>query len=103
MLHWETIIPWFVLGVVVLAWTLESVLNPVIESTDLSIVGTMVAKDMDATLYPRDNLFANEELYRFYTPLYRQLIMQLWQIGGSFEAALAWLVPIVLSLYLAGM
>ena len=99
----ETIVAGIVLGLMVIAWTLDSFLNPMINSTDLNMVATMVTKDMDATLYARDNLFTNDELYRFYTPLYRWVIYQMWQLGGSFEAGLVWLVPPVLGLYLVGM
>src|SRR5262245_53377066 len=89
-----------VLVLVVIVWTLESFLNPVVDSTDLNIVATMVTKDRDGTLYARDTLFAHEELFRLYTPLYRWVVDQMWQFGGSFEAGLAWLVPIVLTAYL---
>jgi hypothetical protein len=91
------------LGLVVLAWTLDSALNPAITSTDLNMSATIVAKDQDASLYPRDNLFSDEALVRFYTPLYREIIARTWQLGGTFEAGLIWLVPPVLSLYLIAM
>ena len=92
-----------VLVLVVIAWTLDSFLNPAIYSTDLNMSATMAAKDIDNSLYLRDNLFADESLYRFYTPLYRWIIYQMWQLTGAFETGLAWLVPVVLSLYLGGM
>ncbi len=99
----EIIAACLVLAWVVVAWTLDSFLNPTIRSTDLNIMATIVAKDMDATLFARDNLFANDELYGLYTPLYRWVIAQMWQIGGTFETGLALLVPPVLGIYLAGM
>lgn len=92
-----------VLSLVVLAWTLDSFLKPMIASTDLNIMATIVAKDRDANLFSRDHLFAGDELYQLYTPLYRWIIAQAWQMGGSFERGLAWLVPPVLGAYLAGM
>lgn len=91
-----------VFGLIVIAWTLDSFLYPAIGSSDLNLIATMVTKDLDLTLYPRDNIFANVELYDFYTPLYRWLVAQLWLVSGTFESALVWLVPPVLSLYLAG-
>ena len=100
---WQAVIIFIVLGLVVLAWTLDSFLNPVIRSTDLNMVATMVAKDINPTLYARDTLFSNEALYRFYTPLYRYIIYQTWQFGGYFEAGLAWLAPLVLTTYLMAM
>lgn len=100
---WQTIIPSLVLGLALLSWTLDSFLNPVITSTDLNMSATIVSKDLDPTLYPRDNLFADETLYQFYTPLYRWIIAQTWQWSGSFEAGLIWLVPPILGLYVAGM
>ncbi|RPJ56543.1 MAG: hypothetical protein EHM12_10245 [Dehalococcoidia bacterium] len=92
-----------ILVLVVIAWTLDSLLTPMIKSTDLNIMATIVAKDMDPTLYPRDNLFASNELYRLYTPLYRWIVAQVWRLSGSFEIGLALLVPPVLGAFLVGM
>jgi hypothetical protein len=99
----EIVIVGLILVLVTLAWTLDSGLNPVIQSTDLNIMATMVSKDMDPTLYPRDGLFASDEIYRLYTPLYRWIIGKAWLIGGTFEGGLAWLVPLIVITYLAGM
>lgn len=99
----ESLVVGVILGMVIFAWTLESMLNPAVVSTDLNIVATMVTKDRDASLYARDNLFANDELYRLYTPSYRRLVDWMWRLGGTFEAGLIWLVPPVMALYLLAM
>ncbi len=99
----EIIIVCIGLGLVVAAWTAASIAHPVVDSTDLNMSATIVSKDMNPALYPRDNLLANEALYSFYTPFYRLLLRWMWQLGGSFEAGLVILVPLVLVLYLAGM
>ena len=99
----EIVIACIVLGLVVIAWTLDSLIDPGIKSTDLNVMATIVSKDMDPSLYSRDHLFSGAELYRLYTPLYRWIIAQAWQIGGAFEVGLALLVPPVLGVYLIGM
>lgn len=100
---WDTLAAIGVISLVVIAWTLDSLLNPVIVSTDLNNMATMVAKDLNPDLYPRDNLFSQTELFKLYTPLYRWLLAQAWQIGGAFERGLTLLLPLILGTYLAGM
>ncbi len=92
-----------VLGLVVMAWTLDSFLNPNIMSSDLNSVAAVVAKDIDPTLFPRDNRLAHPELYEFYTPLYRWVVARLWLITGALETSLLWLASFVVSLYLVAM
>ena len=99
----EIVAACMILGLVIIAWTLYSVLNPGIDSTDRTVVATAVLKDRDPTLFARDTLFANDEIYRYYTPLYRWIVGQVWQIGGTFEAGFIWLLPLVMGSYLAGM
>ncbi len=90
----------FILGLVVIAWFLDSYLSPKLASTDLNILASIVAKNNDATLYPRDPFLASPQ---FYTPSYLWLIDQAWRLGGTLETGLALLVIPVLSSYLAGM
>src|SRR5262245_4677847 len=100
---WELALVGLCLLLVITAWTLDSFLDSTIKSTDLNIMATIVAKDMDATLFSRDHLFSSDALFRLYTPLYRWIIARAWQLGGSFEMGLVLLVPPVLGLYLVGM
>lgn len=99
----ELVVVILVLLLVVIAWTTFSALHPTITGGDLNLVATMVAKDLDPGLYPRDDIFSTDTYYRFYTPLYRWLVAQFWQISGSFEGGLVYLTPLVLAFYLAGM
>ena len=80
----EIVIVGFILALITLAWTLDSELNPIIQSTDLNIMATMVSKDLDPTLYPHDSLFASDEIYRLYTPLYRWIIAKVWLLVTGF-------------------
>ncbi len=92
-----------VLLLVVLAWTVDSALHPRIENSDLNNVAVMVTKDLHPALFPTDVTFAKQSFYQAYTPIYRALVGALWQWQGSFEGGLVWLVPVVLTVYLAGM
>ncbi len=103
MIGWDTLTAMGVISLVVIAWTLDSLLKPAIASTDLNNMATMVAKDLNPGLYTRDNLFSQTELFKLYTPLYRWILAQAWQMGGTFEKGLTLLVPLLLGNYLAGM
>ncbi len=99
----EKIVVFIVLALVVIAWTVDSVLHPRIENTDLNNVAVMITKDMNPTLFPTDFTFSEQSFYQAYTPLYRWVVGHLWQWSGNFESSLIWLVPAVLSVYLLGM
>ncbi|GIK43194.1 MAG: hypothetical protein BroJett011_70270 [Chloroflexota bacterium] len=99
----ELVVVVLILLLVIIAWTTFNLLHPAITETDLNLIATMISKDMDLGLYPRDDIFADNTYYRFYTPVYRWLVAQFWQISGSFESGLVYLTCLVLAFYLAGM
>ncbi len=92
-----------ILAFVIIAWMIDSVRHSDHLNNDMHVVATMVAKDLNPNLYLRDVNYASDELYRFYTPLYRWLLGKLWQLTGEFEWGLIWLTPFVLGAYLLGM
>lgn len=99
----EKIIVLIVLVMVITAWTLDSILHPRIENSDLNNVAVMVAKDINPALFPTDFTFSEQSFYQAYTPVYRWIVKYLWQWTGNFEAGLVWLVPVVLGIFLVGM
>ncbi len=98
---WIVVIAVFTL--VIVAWTIDSIREGGLFNSDVYLVATMVSKDIDPTLYPRDDLFADDTLYRFYTPVHRWLVAQVWQMSGSFEWGMVYLTPFILVIYLLGM
>ena len=84
-------------------WTASSYYFPYVLEHDHTIVGTMVAKDLNPGLYPRDYAFKDDSLYRHYIPLVRQLFGGLARLTGSFEKGLLVLVPAVVLVYAVGM
>ncbi len=98
---WIVVIIIFTL--VIVAWTIDSIREGGLFNSDVYLVATMVSKDIDPALYPRDDLFADDALYRFYTPVHRWLVAQVWQISGSFEWGMIYLTPFILAIYLLGM
>ncbi len=111
----ETQSPWWILSrrdtvvvaitllLIMVAWMVDSARRIDNINSDMHVVATMVTKDLNPDLYPRDVNYSTGELYRFYTPLYRQLLGWLWQISGEFELGLVLLTPFVLGAYLVGM
>lgn len=92
-----------ILLLVMVAWLVDSIRKMDALNNDFHVVATMVAKDLNPTLYLRDVNYATDQLYRFYTPTYRTLLGWLWQTSGTFEWGLIWLMPLVLGGYLIGM
>lgn len=92
-----------ILLLIMTAWMVESVRKVDNINSDMHVVATMVAKDMDPDLYLRDVNYSTNELYQFYTPIYRWMLRELWQLTGNFEVGLVWLTPFVLGAYLSGM
>jgi hypothetical protein len=91
-----------ILSLIILAWTLDGILDRG-TSNDIQLTLTMILKDRDSTLYAHDSLYATNELYQLYTPSYRWIADQVWQIYGSFEAGSIRLVPLIMGVYLVGM
>jgi hypothetical protein len=99
----EKIFVFVILITVLLAHTIHSLRHPIFKTSDLHLLGVMVAKDMHPDFFVRDYIFADNYYYRFYTPSYRWLMAQLWRLTGNFEAGVVALTPFVLSIYLVGM
>ncbi len=99
----EIIITSLVLLLIIAAWLVDSLRHLDNINGDMHVVATMVNKDLHPELYPRDVNYATDELYRFYTPVYRWLLARLWQLTGQFELGLVLLMPFVLGTYLLGM
>ncbi|MDP3183402.1 MAG: hypothetical protein Q8M54_11380 [Desulfobaccales bacterium] len=84
-------------------WTGYSYYFPYRMGHDQICLGTMIAKDLDPGLYPRDYAFKDNSLYRHYIPFFRQIMRSLTTLTGSFETALFSLVPVVVLVYVLGM
>ncbi len=85
-----------------LGYTWHSAVTPYEMGHDQTYVGTMLAKDRDPTLFPRDYAFHDDTLYRGYIPLLRWLLQHLITLTGSFDAALLVLVPPAVFLFTLG-
>lgn len=83
-------------------YTAESLSTPYQMGHDQTYVGTMLAKDHEPTLFPRDYAFHDDTLYRSYIPLIRWFFQNLSQVTGSFDNALLSLVPLVVFLFALG-
>ncbi len=101
--HRNTVFVIAVLGMVIVAWTLNSLRHLEAINSDMHLVASIVSKDLNPALYPRDFFFGDDTIYRFNTPSFRWLLGQFWIISGSFELGLVWLTVPVLALYLCGM
>ncbi len=99
----DVIIVALIMVLVIIAWIVDSVRKIDNINSDMHVVATMVAKDLNPNLYLRDVNYSTNELYRFYTPAYRWLVGWLWQVTGEFEWGLVWLTPFVLGAYMIGM
>jgi len=86
-----------------LAWTTYSYYFPYQMGHDQLCLGTMIAKDLDPGLYPRDYAFKDDSLYRRYIPGFRGLMRGITRVTGSFENGLLALVPVVVLIYTLGM
>ena len=89
--------------IMAVGWTAYSYYLPYQMGHDQICLGTMIAKDLDPQLYPRDYAFRDNSLYRNYIPFFRQLIRGLMRLTGSFENALLALVPLVVLTYALGL
>ena len=85
------------------AYTASSARQPDHTSDDTTHFITMVAKEMDPSLYASDYYFADDTFFRFYIPWYRLILAKLWHLTGSFGMALVYVVPITVTLYVLGM
>ncbi len=83
-------------------YTWHSAITPYEMGHDQTYVGTMLAKDRDPTLFPRDFAFHDDTLYRSYIPLIRGLLHRLIDLTGSFDAALLALVPVAVFFFTWG-
>lgn len=83
-------------------YTWHSATTPYEMGHDQTYVGTMLAKDRDPTLFPRDFAFHDDTLYRSYIPLIRGLLHRLIDLTGSFDGALLALVPVAVFLFTLG-
>ncbi len=72
-------------------------------SSDQMNIGLMVLKLQHPELFPRDPVFADTSLFRFYTPSFLALVEALERTTGSFDAALRALSLPLLLAFAAGM
>ena len=86
-----------------LLWTAYSYYFPYQMGHDQICLGTMIAKDLDPGLYPKDYAFHDNSLYLNYIPFFRLIMRRLTTLTGSFETALFSLVPVVVLVYTLGM
>ena len=75
----------------------------VLPHNDQVSIGTAIAKDLNPALFARDYAYHDLSLWTFYTPFPLWLAKVLWQALGSYELALAALVPVLLGVYVLGM
>jgi hypothetical protein len=77
--------------------------HPHVENSDQINIGAMVLKTLRPELLARDYFFKDPSVFAFYTPAFVALAAKLTQFTGSFDSALATLVPFVLLIYISGM
>lgn len=72
-------------------------------NNDPVAIGTALARAMNPALFVRDYAYHDLTLWTFYTPFPLWLMRTLWQALGSYELALAALMPVLLGVYVLGM
>lgn len=82
-------------------WALFVSLPPL--STDQEILGAMILKLNDSSLFLRDDIFKNDDIFRFYTPSFLMLGRFGIQLMGDFNhGLLMYLLPLAV-IFLTGM
>ncbi len=85
-----------------LAFTFYRVYTPWCLTHDQIYLGTFDAREEDPGLFKRDYLFRTDSFYRYYLPVFRQLLSFLRELTGSFEIGLWVLVPLLVAVYAWG-
>ena len=101
-------VAWLVAGTVVLwlcarTWIEAGRGTLLLTHTDQVSIGTAVARQLNPALFTRDYAYHDLSLWTFYTPFPLWLARVLWSALGSYELALAVLVPVLLGAYVLGM
>jgi hypothetical protein len=84
------------------AW-IDASRGVLILTNDQIAIGTALTKDLDPSLFVRDYVYHDLSLWAFYTPFMLWLAKALWRVLGSYDLAIAALVPLVLAVYVVGM
>lgn len=82
---------------------LTAISQATIDNSDQANIGIMALRLSDDTVYQRDYLFRETDLFQFYTPLFLNLVQLLTDLTGTYDLALTVMVPVVLFIYLVGM
>lgn len=94
---------WVVFALFVVYQTAVSWQQGVLGNSDQANIGIMELKASNPALFARDYVFKDDTLFKFYTPAFISLIAFLKPLTGSFDKALAALMPFTITIYLAGM